>query len=90
MPFGELWSMRIDVPYSFLVIDGENAWSCGQLALDPAGAEIYLRPASDYVELGQSVDVHTLVEAGVVEPHAAVDERLGKDFHYTLVDSLPS
>lgn len=37
VPFGDLWDMRIDVPYSFLVIDGDHAWSCGQLALDPAG-----------------------------------------------------
>jgi len=29
--------MRIDVPYSFLVADGAHAWTCGQLALDPAG-----------------------------------------------------
>ncbi len=26
--------MRIDVPYSLLVRDGDHAWSCGQLALD--------------------------------------------------------
>ena len=26
--------MAIDVPYSFLVRDGNHAWSCGQLALD--------------------------------------------------------
>ena len=41
VPFGELWSMRIDVPYSFLVIDGEQAWSCGQLALDSAGEVLH-------------------------------------------------
>ena len=37
VPFGELWSMRIDVPYSFLVVDDGHAWSCGQLALDDRG-----------------------------------------------------
>ena len=34
VPFGSLWKMAIDVPYSFLVRDGHHAWSCGQLALD--------------------------------------------------------
>ncbi len=32
--FDSLWQMRIDVPYSLLVRDGDYAWSCGQLALD--------------------------------------------------------
>jgi len=34
VPFDALWSMPIDVPYSFLVADGGLAWSCGQIALD--------------------------------------------------------
>ncbi|MGZ0218707.1 MAG: RidA family protein [Acidimicrobiales bacterium] len=34
VPFDSLWNMAIDVPYSFLVRDGNHAWSCGQLALD--------------------------------------------------------
>lgn len=34
VPFDSLWQMRIDVPYSLLVRDGDYAWSCGQLALD--------------------------------------------------------
>lgn len=34
--FDSLWQMRIEVPYSMLVRDGDYAWSCGQLALDGA------------------------------------------------------
>ncbi len=34
VPFEGLWAMAIDVPYSFLVRDGDQAWTCGQLALD--------------------------------------------------------
>lgn len=41
VPFGDLWDMRIDVPYSFLVVDGDHAWSCGQLALDPGGTVLH-------------------------------------------------
>ncbi len=32
--FDGLWSMAIDVPYSYLLRDGDLAWTCGQLALD--------------------------------------------------------
>lgn len=39
VPFDGLWSMAIDVPYSYLVRDGDLAWTCGQLALGP-GAEV--------------------------------------------------
>ena len=41
LPFGDLWEMRIDVPYSFLVVDGDHAWSCGQLALDTGGTVLH-------------------------------------------------
>lgn len=34
LPIGSLWSMRIDVPYSLIVRDGNLAWSCGQVPLD--------------------------------------------------------
>ncbi|MCA9697364.1 MAG: potassium transporter TrkA, partial [Myxococcales bacterium] len=32
---------------------------------DPAGSEIYLRPATDYVLADREVDMHTLIEAGL-------------------------
>ncbi|GKY87135.1 RidA family protein [Sinisalibacter aestuarii] len=38
VPFGQRWSIRMPVPYSALVVDGDRAWSSGQLALDPVGA----------------------------------------------------
>lgn len=34
VPFDGIWSMAIDVPVSYLLRDGDLAWSCGQLALD--------------------------------------------------------
>ena len=38
VPFGKSFSLRIPVPYSAMVIDGDRAWSSGQLALDKTGA----------------------------------------------------
>ena len=37
VPFDTLWNMRIPVPYSGLVIDGDRAWSAGLLPLDIDG-----------------------------------------------------
>ena len=37
VPFDTLWRMRIEVPYSLLVREGEPAWSCGQCPLDRGG-----------------------------------------------------
>lgn len=34
LPFGDLWEMPIEVPYSMLVRDGDLAWTCGQVPLD--------------------------------------------------------
>ena len=34
VPFGALWAMPIEIPYSALVRDGDLAWSCGQVPLD--------------------------------------------------------
>ena len=41
VPFDGLWSMAIDVPYSYLLRDGDLAWSCGQLALDSNSTVMY-------------------------------------------------
>lgn len=38
VPFGKSFSLRIPVPYSAMVCDGDRAWSSGQLALDGHGA----------------------------------------------------
>ncbi|KIY41733.1 hypothetical protein TZ03_06400 [Pseudomonas sp. 10-1B] len=37
LPFGSLWKMKIDHPYSLLVQEGGVAWSCGQCPLDANG-----------------------------------------------------
>ena len=37
IPFDTIWKMRIPVPYSGLVVDGDRAWSAGLLALDTDG-----------------------------------------------------
>lgn len=37
VPFGKAWALRVPVPYSALVRDGDRAWSAGQLALDIEG-----------------------------------------------------
>jgi len=37
VPFELLWSMPVEVPYSLLVRDGPDAWSCGQAPLDREG-----------------------------------------------------
>lgn len=37
LPFERLWSLRMPVPYSAILRDGDRAWSSGQMALDGAG-----------------------------------------------------
>jgi len=37
IPFGKSWALRVPVPYSAMVRDGDRAWSAGQLALDTSG-----------------------------------------------------
>lgn len=43
---------------------------------DPDGAEIYLRPASDYVVPGREVDGHTLLVAGVRRGEVVIGVRI--------------
>ena len=43
---------------------------------DPEGAEIYLRPASDYVALGRELDGHTLLAAGARRGEVVIGVRL--------------
>jgi len=38
VPFSDLWSMRIEHPYSLLVRAGGHAWTCGQCPLAADGA----------------------------------------------------
>ena len=49
---------------------------------DPEGAEIYLKPAGDYVELGRPLNFHTIVEAARRRGEVAIGyrrEALAKD-----------
>jgi len=52
VPFEDLWSMAIDVPYSFLVRDGDHAWTCGQLAL---GTDAEVLSPNDLTEQSEIV-----------------------------------
>ncbi|MFO7561927.1 MAG: NAD-binding protein [Enhygromyxa sp.] len=48
---------------------------------DPAGAEIYLRPATDYVVEGREVEVRTLVEVGRRRGEVVIGVRVAADAH---------
>jgi len=43
---------------------------------DPEGSEIYLKPASDYVSLGEPLNFYTVVEAGRQRGEVALGYRL--------------
>lgn len=96
VPFESLWNMAIDVPYSFLVRDGDHAWSCGQLALDrnsnvlaPGDLLAQSKIVADYVKeiLGRAgldaADLMRLVlfvDAG----HLRDSEAMSATFHSTF------
>jgi hypothetical protein len=44
---------------------------------DPDGSEIYLKPASDYVRLGQTVNFYTILKAAQQRSEVAIGYRLG-------------
>lgn len=48
---------------------------------DPEGAEIYLKPASDYVETGKPVNFYTVVEAARQRNEIAIGYRIVNDQH---------
>ncbi len=48
---------------------------------DPEGSEIYLKPATDYVKMGESFNFHTIVEAAKRKNETAIGYRLKKDAH---------
>ena len=56
----------------------ENRHLAGVFAdlMGPAGAEIYLKPAEDYVLAGQAVDFHTVVEAARRRGEVAIGYRI--------------
>lgn len=59
----------------------ENAGLAAVFAdlFDPEGAEIYLRPASDYVVLDREVDGHTLVAAGARRGEVVIGVRIARN-----------
>jgi voltage-gated potassium channel Kch len=48
---------------------------------DPEGAEIYLKPASDYIETGKPVNFYTVVEAARQRNEIAIGYRIVSDQH---------
>jgi hypothetical protein len=48
---------------------------------DPEGSEIYLKPAADYVEIGQSVNFYTVVEAARLRGETAIGYRIVSEQH---------
>ena len=45
---------------------------------DPEGAEIYLRPAANYVALDRELDIHTIVQSGVRRGEVVIGVRLAR------------
>ncbi len=56
-----------------------------QELFDPEGAEIYLKPASDFVALGTPVNFYTVVEAARRQGAVAIGYRLAAEAHNAAV-----
>ena len=67
VPFGKMWGMRLDHPYSSLVIEGDYAWTCGQCPLDTSGNVLY---ANDLVAQAKLVAeyIHFSLEEATFTP----------------------
>ncbi len=63
IPFDRLWNMRIKVPYSGLVIDGDRAWTTGMLPLDTDGD---VRFPANPIEQAKAIiaNAETLLDTG--------------------------
>lgn len=48
---------------------------------NPEGSEIYLKPASNYVKMGEAMTFHTIVEAAKRKNETAIGYRLKRDAH---------
>ena len=80
VPFADLWSMRIEHPYSLLVRAGAHAWSCGQCPLSPEGAVL----APDDL-LGQAAHVEGYIRR-LLEKAEYSPESVGKLVLYHAQD----
>ena len=67
VPFGKMWGMRLDHPYSSLVTEGDYAWTCGQCPLDVSGNVLY---ANDLVAQAKLVAeyIHVSLEDASFNP----------------------
>ena len=48
---------------------------------DPQGSEIYLKPANEYVEIGQPVNFYTVIEAARQRGEVAIGYRIASELH---------
>ncbi len=71
VPFGKMWGMRLDHPYSSLVTEGDYAWTCGQCPLDTSGNVLY---ANDLVAQAILVAeyIHVSLEDASFNPSSVV------------------
>ena len=71
VPFGKMWGMRLDHPYSSLVTEGDYAWTCGQCPLDTSGNVLY---ANDLVAQAKLVAeyIHVSLEDASFNPSSVV------------------
>ncbi|MDC3108424.1 Rid family hydrolase [Paracoccaceae bacterium] len=71
VPFGKMWGMRLDHPYSSLVTEGDYAWTSGQCPLDTSGNVLY---ANDLVAQAKLVVdyIHVNLEDASFNPSSVV------------------
>ncbi len=71
LPFGKMWGMRLDHPYSSLITEGDYAWTCGQCPLDTSGNVLY---ANDLVAQAKLVAqyIHVSLEHASFIPSSVV------------------
>lgn len=71
VPFGRSWALRVPVPYSALVRDGDRAWSSGQLALDTEGQVLAPGDTSAQAKIiGENIET-LLAEVGMDSTHVS-------------------
>ena len=75
--FDRLWSMKIPVPYSLFVRDGDFGWSCGQCPLDRSGQVVAPNDSVKQTELVASY-CRSLVAAAGFDPK---DLRMAVVYH---------
>jgi enamine deaminase RidA (YjgF/YER057c/UK114 family) len=82
VPFGSLWSMGIDVPYSLGVCDRGRFWSCGQCPLDLHGKPLHSGDLKRQLRLVAQRISHEFV------PHGITPEHIHKLVAYVVPDTF--